>query len=88
MLKRDKLTMSLSASQLNKAALVSIENVWPKNRSTGVRGPTKDEDALAHHRKELKKRLKKFQGEFVEYDDQSGRWTFKVPFFWDGKRKS
>lgn len=78
----------LDVTQLNKPALVTIENVWPKDRATGQRGPTTDADALAHHRKELKKRLKKFQGDFVEYDDKSGRWTFKVPFFWDGQRKS
>lgn len=73
--------------ELNKSAMVTIENVWPKDRSTGQRGPTKDADALAHHRKELKKRLKKFQGSFVDYDESNGRWTFTVPFFWDGQRK-
>lgn len=72
--------------ELNSAALVTLCNVWPKDRSTGTRGPTSDEDALAHHRKELKKRLKKFQGEFVEYEQKEGRWVFKVPFFWDGER--
>ncbi|PLW05768.1 hypothetical protein PCANC_27105, partial [Puccinia coronata f. sp. avenae] len=63
---------------LNVPAVITLENCWTPDKAT--RMPIKDPN---HPRVKLfTKRLMKHEGmEFIEYDAESGKWTFSVEHF-------
>ncbi len=64
--------------KLNKPALVSMHEFWPKDKTT--REFIKDEDRLErmNYAKKLKGMVAKIGGEYVDYKPDTGSCVFKV----------
>ena len=68
--------------QLNTAALVTLEGVYPVDKATGKAAPTSDPNKISKFAVKLKKKTAKMPGgKFVEYDAPIGAWTFSVQHF-------
>ena len=63
---------------LNVPAAVSLKNCWPLDKAT--RNPIKDPNN-ARVQQHVKKLRKKQETEFVDYEVETGTWTFKVQHF-------
>lgn len=63
---------------LNVTAAVSLNNCWPLDKAT--RNPIKDPNN-ARVQQHIKKLRKKQETEFVDYEIETGTWTFKVQHF-------
>lgn len=63
---------------LNVPAAISLKNCWPLDKST--RNPIKDGNNT-RVQQHIKKLRKKQETEFVDYEVETGTWTFKVQHF-------
>ncbi|GAM18330.1 hypothetical protein SAMD00019534_015050 [Acytostelium subglobosum LB1] len=63
---------------LNRKAMVTLEQCWPLNADGNYRRSDLD---LARYEAALKKRAKKDEIQFLEYERQTGIWRFKVEHF-------
>lgn len=63
---------------LNKPAIVSMERIWPTDKTT--RELIKDEERLKKmdYAKQLRRWVTKIQGEFLDYQCEKGTCIFKV----------
>jgi nuclear pore complex protein Nup98-Nup96 len=63
---------------LNVPAVISLEASWPKDRSTQTAERTTDPEKLSKHVQQLKKRCGKLGATFIDFDQETGLWTFRV----------
>jgi hypothetical protein len=73
--KFDKNTKPEVGKGLNKCAIITFENVWPRSK-----GELTNKDFDEKERK-LKQMASKHDTDFIEYDRENGRYTFKVKHF-------
>jgi nuclear pore complex protein Nup98-Nup96 len=63
---------------LNVPSTLRLENSWPRNRKTNAPSSATSGPLFEKHIKRLRNTT---NTEFVDYDVQSGVWTFRVPHF-------
>lgn len=66
---------------LNKKAQVTLDRVWPVDKTSGI--PIKDYDRLLkmEYPEKLEKAARKIGAKFVDYRHETGSWVFEVKHF-------
>lgn len=67
------------ASQLDTAAVITLERMYKKDKRTGT--PTTDKNLSAKYTKKLQAFCEKNRLRFVSYSPEDGRWQFEAPGF-------
>jgi hypothetical protein len=66
--------------ELNKPAIITLYNCWPRNKETGK--ILKDPEKLKLFEEKLKQTTKKkIGGRFISYNPENGEWCFRVEHF-------
>ena len=66
---------------LNRKAEISLDRVWPVDKSTGDYITNPERLALMRYEDRLARAAHRLQAKFVEYKPDTGTWVFKVNHF-------
>ncbi len=75
----DDVDKPVIGQELNKAARVTLQRLWPIDKTTGKR--KNDEQSLLRYEAKIKKSTTKLGARFVRYDKNNGDWIFEVDHF-------
>ena len=67
----------LFGTGLNRRAIVTLQNVWPKSKS-GNHNRAVEEIKKANYQSVLFRACERFQGKFTSYNPTTGTWIFEI----------